>query len=82
LTRWRKLVQDGAVELAAVLGRGIKAQRQALGMTQKALAEACFVSPVTAWRWESGRQMPSPKHLGALGSALNTDPVDFLKEPK
>lgn len=68
--------------MAAVIGRGIKAHRKAQGLTQKALAELCHVSPVTAWRWEAGRQMPRQEHIGAICVALDIEPADLLKEPK
>lgn len=69
------------MQVAELLGRGIKARRRQLGITQAELARVCGVSPVTAWRWEAGRQMPSQRHIGAIAQALGIDPVDLLKEP-
>lgn len=48
----------------------IKAARQALGMSQTALAMAAGVSEATVRRAETGRHFPSLPHLEAMANAL------------
>ena len=52
------------------LGDRVKAQRQALGLKQKELAEMVGVVPQVLSVWESGKQEPSPKAIISLSRAL------------
>ena len=57
------------------LGQTIKAKREALGMTQKDLADRLFVSRQTVCRWENGSRCPdlimSKKLAIILGISLD-----------
>jgi transcriptional regulator with XRE-family HTH domain len=62
------------------LGDRVKAQRQALGLKQKVLAEMIGVVPQVLSVWESGKQEPSPKAIISLSRALKVSTDWILGE--
>ncbi len=62
------------------IGDRIRARREALGLTQRALAELCQGHP--SWRevshYETGRRMPELAALRKLAAALGYKGVDAL----
>lgn len=47
----------------------LKAEREALGLSQQALAELCNVSARSQRNYESGERSPDAEYLGALAAA-------------
>lgn len=60
-------------EESMTTGERIKAERQAAGMTQKALGEACGIAEPTIRRYEAGKLNPKIETLEKIAGALNTD---------
>lgn len=52
-------------------GERIRAKRQAAGMTQKALGEACEIAEPTIRRYETGKLNPKIETLEKIAGALN-----------
>lgn len=48
----------------------LAAARVNAGLTQKQLAEKCFVSEATIVSWEAGKSLPNTKKLPLLEQAL------------
>lgn len=61
------------------LGRRIKALRQAHGITQSQLAEACGYDPITVSRFERGEYAPSVEALAMIGAELDVSIDAFFK---
>ena len=61
----------------------IRAERKALSLTQKALADLCGAEQASVSQWEKGT-LPSGEHLNTLCEALNVSPQWLLRgeEPK
>lgn len=53
------------------IGGRIRAARLDRDMSQAALARSVGVKPVSAWRWETGRIVPSVKRLEAICAVLH-----------
>lgn len=67
-------------ELCRVIRENIRSRRNELGLTQKAVADACdFTQPGLA-RIESGASVPSVEALAMIAEALSTTP-DALLSP-
>lgn len=67
------------------VGARIKTERSRLGISQARLAAALDISPVTVWRWENDRNVPSLELLGRIAdlfgmpiSALNPADDSFF----
>ena len=56
---------------AQALGALIQSRRLSRGLTQRQLATALGVSPITILRWESGASAPYPKHYPVIMTALD-----------
>lgn len=79
--------QNDDGEGAVVQGRGeegvhgkreaLAARREAVGLTQEALADRIGVDSSTVGRWERGVLTPSPVHRGKLASALDLSFVEL-----
>ena len=54
-------------------GERIRAERQAAGMTQKALGEACEIAEPTIRRYEAGKLNPKIETLEKIAGALGTN---------
>lgn len=61
------------------LGRRIKALRQAHGITQSQLAEACGYDPITVSRFERGEYAPGIEALEAIGARLGVSLDAFFQ---
>jgi len=59
------------------IGENIKRLRNAKGMTQKDLAEACFITPQALSRWENGTAEPGTSSLKRLAEIFGVS-VDEL----
>lgn len=55
-----------------LIALNILSRREELGLSQAELARAVGVSAATLSRWENGGNVPSPRHLISLASALRT----------
>lgn len=66
-------------ELAAQIGRAIRAQRKSADMTQEALAEAVELQSETISRFESGQRTPSIEKLADIASALQVPVTVFFE---
>ena len=60
----------------------LKAARVNAGLTQKQAAEKIGVNVSTIVKWETGKSVPSTKHVPNITSAYNTtyDDIIFLPE--
>ena len=56
-------------------GKAIRQQRQALGITQRQVADMCGVEKQTVWAWEKGVIEPSAAHGRTLVRRLGIDPI-------
>lgn len=78
--------RTGTTPLAAiaapgtVIGRRIKALREARGMSQDDLAQRVEVSRQTISNWERARTIPDALALGRIAEAFDTTPDDVLGE--
>lgn len=61
------------------LARQIKKHRQALGISQEALAEKIYVSRQTISNWETGRTYPDVQSLLLLGVAFDISIDELIK---
>jgi transcriptional regulator with XRE-family HTH domain len=55
---------------AGSIGARIREERKAKDVSQATLARLCGVKPVSAWRWETGRIVPSLRRLQAVADVL------------
>jgi len=60
------------------VGRAIRRERKAAGLTQAVLAERLGVSQPTIVRWEDGTRSPDLPSLFALADVLGIAPADLL----
>lgn len=58
------------VRLRRTWGRAIKAQREAIGMTQQELADAVGVTNQAVATWENGKSAPRPHLQADIARAL------------
>lgn len=56
----------------------LKQMRMAVCLTQEKLAKRLGVSAMTYHRWESGKNMPSPKHIAILSRELEQSPTNIV----
>ena len=56
--------------LASTIGANVKAGREAMGMTQRDLANRLDTDSMSISRWETGRHRPSASHEVKLAEAL------------
>lgn len=70
--RTRK-VRWGAQQAARLAGA-----RQALGLSQRELAERVGASRQSVWEWESDRLGPHPRYVPLLCDALDVSPIWLL----
>ena len=61
------------------LGDAVRARRDALGLTQYALAEACDLDRMEIGRIERGATNPTTKVLVRLASGLQTYPDELMR---
>ena len=57
----------------------VRRQRQALGKTQREVAQACQVTPEMITQIESGRRRPHPEWVPRLADALQTDRQELCR---
>jgi transcriptional regulator with XRE-family HTH domain len=72
-------VREAPPELVEVVGRRIKALRQARGLTQDALAEGLGIAVKNVQRLEAGRQNLTLKTLAHIADVLDVEPHELLK---
>jgi transcriptional regulator with XRE-family HTH domain len=72
-------VPEALPELIAVVGRRIKALRQARGLTQDAVAETLGIAVKNVQRLEAGRQNLTLKTLAHVADVLDVEPYELLK---
>ena len=66
-------------DVYAAVGSAIRARRDALGMTQAALASKSGLSRTSVTNIENGGQAIMLHQLLGLAKALRTDPCEFLR---
>lgn len=64
-------IMEAKEEDSVTTGERIRAERQAAGMTQKALGEACEIAEPTIRRYEAGKLNPKIETLEKIAGALN-----------
>ncbi|MCF0254506.1 MAG: helix-turn-helix domain-containing protein, partial [Duodenibacillus sp.] len=62
-----------------MLSKNLKYYRLRKGLSKKALAEKCGVSPMMMTYYEQGQRKPSAEVLKAMAAALGVKVLDFLK---
>lgn len=72
-------MREALPELVQVVGRRIKALRQARGLTQDAVAEALGIAVKNVQRLEAGRQNLTLKTLAHVADVLDVEPHELLK---
>ena len=65
--------------MKTLTGAGLRARRDAAGMTQQQLADAIHISRVAVAMWETGRALPSAALLPQIAAALGCS-IDELYE--
>lgn len=60
---------------------GIRARRQAAGMSLEDLAAAVGCTRQAAWRWECGDVLPTADRLPAIAAALGCSIDDLYRTP-
>ena len=65
-------------EFEAMLGRRLKFRRQALGLTQKQLADRVEVTPQLIHKWETAQSSMYAARLYAVALALGVTPDYFF----
>lgn len=68
------------MDLVALLGRNVRRQRQARGMSQEQLALEAGMKRSYLSELERGLRNPTVRALGRLATALGADPSDLLRE--
>ena len=63
---------------ARAVGRRIRGYREALGLSVAELARRVGVPGFRIWRWESGRNVPSPERIRRLTAALGVELADLM----
>ena len=59
-------------------GQRIKAAREAKGLSQARLGQACNAAQASVSRWETGQVEPSAVEKLAIAAALDTAPDDLF----
>lgn len=67
------------MDMRKLVGRNVRAARQASGMTQEQLAEESGFSQQYISDLERGRRNPTIVSLYELAQALKSTPIDLLK---
>lgn len=67
------------MDMRKLVGRNVRAVRQARGMTQEQLAEESGFSQQYISDLERGRRNPTIVSLYELAQALKSTPIDLLK---
>ena len=67
------------MDMRKLVGRNVRAVRQASGMTQEQLAEESGFSQQYISDLERGRRNPTIVSLYELAQALKSTPIDLLK---
>jgi transcriptional regulator with XRE-family HTH domain len=67
------------MDMRKLVGRNVRAVRQARGMTQEQLAEASGFSQQYISDLERGRRNPTVVSLYELALALNSTPIELLQ---
>jgi len=73
-------MDSSAQKLGANLGRRLRLQRQAQGLTQAQVAEAVGIEPDTVGRMERGTRLPSLSVLALLAGFLGVEVVELLAD--
>ena len=63
------------------MGGKLRAARRGAGLTQKQLAEALGVEPITVSRWERGVTTPSLPRLRRVAELTSTTVSDLVRTP-
>lgn len=66
------------MDVGATFGSNVKRFRQALGLTQAALAEKLGVTLQTVFNYEAGTKWPRPDMIAALSNVLGVPPSQLL----
>lgn len=66
------------VTIQRILGESLRARRDALGLSLRAVAERAAISPAHLSEVERGRKEPSLAKLDALAGALETTPGEVF----
>jgi transcriptional regulator with XRE-family HTH domain len=71
---------DTPDEIRVRIGRRIRRERNAAGLSQTGLAERLGVLPGYISRWENGHTRPTKVNLQALALALGVDVERFFRD--
>lgn len=77
----RKYIRMTDAELAALIGRNVRAARTAAGLTQLELAGKCGMAMPHVSRLEKGTHLPSVNTLKKVSDALKVPICQFLDPP-
>lgn len=67
-----------AINLKAT-GERIRAKRKALGMTMQDVIDRLYLgSPMSVWKWETGKNLPTLDNLVNLADILECEPMDLI----
>lgn len=60
-------------------GRCIQARRKALGLTMQDVIDRLYLgSPMSVWKWETGKNLPTLDNLVNLAEAFGCEPMDLI----
>lgn len=58
--------------------RELRGLRVGAGMTQQELADKLGVTHISVSRWETGKSIPSPKHIKEMADMFGVDGKDIF----
>ena len=60
-------------------GKCIQAKRKALGLTMQDVINRLYLgSPMSVWKWETGKNLPTLDNLVNLADILGCEPMDLI----
>lgn len=70
--------RQGTPQIKTIVGRNLRAARDAKGLTQREVAQAIGTEGFQVSRWEKGRVRPNDVTLARLAEALDVEFVWFF----
>jgi transcriptional regulator with XRE-family HTH domain len=74
-----RLQLPGDLQPHVAFGRAVRARREALGLSQEALAERCDLDRTYISGVERGRRNPTVQAVFRIGLGLNTPPSELMR---
>lgn len=68
------------MDIKEVVGLNLQQLREARGLTQAAVAEACEFEPTSYSRWENGKSWPSPSTIKKLAEFYDVPETQFYRD--